>query len=426
MVSRTGKTIIHPESDTIASSVYLSDDFALFSDDDGRDRRHPPYSRFWNSLKERVPHWIFPEGTITLGMPLVGESAYARVFAIQAHKEWVLKYHAFCPRKREKSDSILREAYFLQLINASAPHITHKIKYLSGPLTPEAPTSLKIPLEQNRCPTVSDTQPIVRYIITERVGLDLLDFLEEFDNERVPFVTAIELGMQIIRLLEQLHSMNIVHGDLHASNIAFRDRSVDAETISSQDNLVLIDFGRARIGHSGRPIESQTVVQRSKPLCHAHLSHWESVGGFHYVPSFRDDIYRGYLVIAAMIYGGDHMEAQMDMCEGGHRDRYRQFKEFDNFFDTRVETESDHEDDIGEYIFDIDSVLPTTLIAGRLGVLSLLEQSLNHIRGLGENGLPDYRFLSSCLERILDMRLEEQYWVDEDIEKASYTLTHLV
>lgn len=372
-------------SDAVARATYLSEDYSLFEDPLGSVLRMQPAERLWRAYAELVPASVFPENFIQLDQRPIGESEHSKLYGLKSHNSWVIKYHAFCPSEFEPTDSILRESYFLGLVNSRAPHITHKLKYMSGPYYPKIFSSIKLPFKAGiGCPA-DGSVPVVRFLITERVGISLWGLVDSFPDEKVDFTLAIELGIEIFALLQELHAINIVHGDVHPGNIAFRGSDRTSE-------LILIDFGRARIGTR----YPASFARSPRPLCHGYNSPWESIYGSDYPYTFRDDIFRVFLVVAAMIHGSDHKFAQENICEGKNAGRflkYLAFKNDVNIFDT----------DIGTTEFRLLPHLPRVWKSHASRISDLLLRGLNYARELSYEAEIDYAYLAGILEDILDL-----------------------
>ncbi len=199
-------------------------------------------------------------------------------------------------------DSNLREASFLTLLNQLTPDIANQIKYLSGSLHLHTLSPVKTPEWTDPLCMVSGRHAVVRYIISERVGLDIYAYL---GKHPVGFFEAIELGLQVFSLIEQLHSHNIVHGDWHSGNVAFR--------LNAQNELVLIDFGRAAI----RPEIDDSDPNDPDIYCQSQSSPWESRG---LKLTLRDDAFLAALLVGLPIHGLRDGRAQEHMCDERTKD----------------------------------------------------------------------------------------------------------
>lgn len=381
-------TLAVPAWDALAKAVYTSAAFANFdSGSPGPVPRVIPSNLLWETSTEEVPVYIHPDGVIELSLPDIGSSEHSIVYRIGNREDWAIKYHSACYGLILRSDPTLQEAYFLQLLNKIIPHVTHKFIYMSGPFIPTKPSKFKQVSPDIQCGKDPERRPpTVRYLITERVGDSLWGYLDDTDNGRIPFMRAIELGIDILRLIRDIHSINIVHGDVHPGNIAFRN----------DRDILLIDFGRSRIGPSDIPELAPTII------CHRHLSPWQSLRS-QALSSFRDDIFRVYLIMATMIYGDSFNHAQGALCsaelEPDRFTKYMDFKDKSNFFDSSLIFEGRMNRAVS-YRFTLSGVLPTERQRERTKISAVLLESLDYVRGLDHAEIPDHDFLIRLLKTI--------------------------
>lgn len=388
---RSVNTLVVPASDELARSVFSSLAFADFDNTrSGQVPRLPPSTLFWETNFEEVPSYIHKNRVIGSSLPYIASTKYSMVYAIDERQDWAIKYHSVCQGSRIKDDPTLREAYFLQLLNAIIPHVTHEFIYLSAVFTPRTSSIYKLVFDGVECPTDPERRPpSVRYLITEKVGVSIGDHLHDWEDGRIPFLNAIDLGIEILNLLRDIHSINIVHGDIHPRNIAFHKIS---------ETAILIDFGRARIG----PSSTRSLVPSK--MCHRHLSPWQSSKS-PALHSFRDDAFRAYLTIATMVYGADFNTAQDALCKANFEPdrfaKYMHFKDKTNIFDTTLLFREKSNLRVS-YRFHLLAVLPTEIQHQRKAISALLLESLDHVRSLEHGDMPDYDHLIHLLETILD------------------------
>ncbi|XP_076284532.1 serine/threonine-protein kinase VRK1 [Lasioglossum baleicum] len=75
-----------------------------------------------------------------------------------------------------------------------------------------------------------------RFVVTERYGIDLWKLFEQ-NNRRFPEHTVYKVALQILNVLEYIHSKTYVHGDIKGSNLMLHPKS--------PDQVYLVDFGLA-------------------------------------------------------------------------------------------------------------------------------------------------------------------------------------
>ncbi len=329
------------------------------------------------SSAELVPEWVFPERRIELHPQPLFSNALTTVYAIVGHPHWVLKYHMYCRSSESPVNDNLRESFFLNLVSKRFPEITNQYKYISAPA-----------IGSKVCPdgfTLSTT----RFIISSKVSETLWSLVSR--HGRLNFVVAVRFAIQVFEMLQKLHSLHIVHGDIHAGNVAIKPGTGGRE-------LLLIDFGRAAVVPTNN---MKTIILPNEPKvkCDGQLSPWESLGATQpsYL-SFRDDAFRALILTGFMIYGGNLMKAQMHFCTpNGDLETNREFiafKQHINFFDTK------NDDDI--YGFQLRRVLPSELLPFEDKIRNLLMDVLMHVRGLAYGVMPDYSSMIKNLHAAVD------------------------
>ncbi|XP_037072648.1 serine/threonine-protein kinase VRK1-like, partial [Pollicipes pollicipes] len=85
-----------------------------------------------------------------------------------------------------------------------------------------------------------------RFMVMERYGTDLQKLLDRNGN-RFPMSTIFHIGLQVIDVLEYVHSQEYIHGDVKAQNLLLGMDEGD------QHQVYLVDFGMAsRYANDGR------------------------------------------------------------------------------------------------------------------------------------------------------------------------------
>ena len=114
---------------------------------------------------------------------------------------------------------LVREFYFLTLL---APlQIAPAPMYLSGPIR-DAPEMAKTGFTNGSC--LLNPEATIRFLVMEKLGLSIYRFLlmrEELGLGKLSVPDAVGLGAQLLRLLQELHALSIVHGDIHFGNVVF-------------------------------------------------------------------------------------------------------------------------------------------------------------------------------------------------------------
>ncbi|XP_071522031.1 serine/threonine-protein kinase VRK1-like isoform X2 [Panulirus ornatus] len=77
-----------------------------------------------------------------------------------------------------------------------------------------------------------------RFMVMERFGLDLQKILEQH-SKRFSFKTVYQVGIQILDVLEYIHSKEYIHADIKASNLLVGHKP------GTENQVFLVDFGLA-------------------------------------------------------------------------------------------------------------------------------------------------------------------------------------
>jgi serine/threonine protein kinase len=330
-------------------------------------------------------------GFLAFGSILGGTKGKSRVYAISGHGDrWAIKYQVDCgDTYYQRFDPVENEGKFLQMLNGSG--ITNELLYYSSGVEfdntiPVSSPFGKIGHVERVCTSRFNTRstPLLRYLVTEKVGMSL------HTSGQIPVGRAIELSIQMLDLIEQLHNLNIIHGDVHPGNFAF--------SLTDPTKLLMIDFGRAEVMGGGRLPHPPTF--EGAIYCEAYASAWES----RRLPqSFRDDLYRMFISIGRMIYGPKYTEALQSICfKNKYRDEYVRVKETDNILDIEFKVSMHREGRSGRGVveFFLSSVLPEGI---RMQVSGLLLEALDLVRALAEGERPDYGELRGKLSQVRNL-----------------------
>lgn len=378
------------------SAVYLPASTHTL-DEYGRVHLAPLIGTFdWEQLVEEIPLWIFDRDELTtlittLG-PVLSQGA-SMVYTIPGYPQVVIKYQAYCGDLYfQPVEGIPNEARFLQLLSGTG--IANKYLYFSRGV--ELPANLvQVPPGKLRTVTKCDPRtslrdtPLIRYLITERVGKSLAQVLRE--GGPVPIDRAIGIGTEMLKLIQRIHRMDIIHGDVHPGNFAY--------SLGDSNQLLLIDFGRANIiddliPRSDPPVPSPLTTDDVQ--CHAYTSPWESR---RLKPSFRDDLFRVLLVMAELIHGPAFPSAMSTICAGNeYLSVYWVLKMEENFFDVGVPCLVSPG---GRARKIVNFFLSKTLVGeskkNEILIAKYFRQLLREVRSLGMNEKPDYHALQRLL-----------------------------
>ena len=174
--------------------------------------------------------------------------------------------------------------------------ISPRMHYLSGAAPYVGKTSSKadFSISQSEIDKVkaSGQNWFVRFLLTERVGPSLEDYSNRksqkwFKDPNRNFVRAIKYTGQLLQLIEQLHAMGIVHGNIKPSTVR--------QSISNSGKFLLTDFSKSVY---------ITEVDRKVSVDHMddleYLTAWELDRR---MSSYRDDVMRAFQVMAVLMNG---------------------------------------------------------------------------------------------------------------------------
>jgi serine/threonine protein kinase len=151
----------------------------------------------------------------------------------------------------------------------------------------------------------------VRFMIQEQAGPSLHEIAKYYKDDRSAELSKfmIEVARSLIDKLEILHSLGIVHGDIHAGNIVYRRPVDDIDDIENVD-FALIDFEHAIFfpRNFGRPNKSDDFLN----LTPRYLSLWQ-LAGERMGP--RDDIYRLMYMLGDILSKGKYRDGVSRMLE---------------------------------------------------------------------------------------------------------------
>ncbi len=160
--------------------------------------------------------------------------------------------------------------------------------------------------------------PSIRYIIMERImGFSVEDLVR---NEGTLSVSAsAHLGEQMVNLLERIHSAGVIHGDVHWGNF------IVEEAITSEPWIKMIDFERAAI-YDAAEFESRSGTwcnSLDQPFPELTINRWNSPWeSMRCPPSFRDDMFRVLLTVAAVMHGQEYARYFTELATAAKEEEY--------------------------------------------------------------------------------------------------------
>jgi serine/threonine protein kinase len=234
-------------------------------------------------------------------------------------------------------DPVVTEATFMKFLEPL--NICPKVLHISGTTTVGNDMGK---VQQTTCDKDDGSGQYdgpIRYMIMEKVGIDLYDLMIGSPNNRIPFREAIQYGIKMMELIQKLHSKNIIHGDAHLGNFATR--------LNDINSLLLIDFGRARYVGPKEIADARyrTDFCTNEEIFHNFNGKWEMMSC---KPAFRDDVYRAVEMTAVIMHGPYHFDYLTKLSKIDPN-RYKEIKNTGNLFNLPQLTYKSTDGDVQEF-----------------------------------------------------------------------------
>lgn len=220
---------------------------------------------------------MFEAGILMHTIPIPGPTSNRNL-----PNKLVVKYQTDCSEYPLQQEHPLVAEFKYQRVVFQASGIVPAILFISAPS--EAPPGgeeidMKFFLGSD-CENARNPHPNVRFVVMELAGPSLASVIG--NRTLLPTMFVFRVFLRGVQLLEQLHSLGLIHGDVHAGNLAFRsaDSAVNEDGVAQ--DLILIDLGRAKFfTYDKSKIQTNDKVDL--------LSPWERRGA---VKAPRDDLIR--------------------------------------------------------------------------------------------------------------------------------------
>jgi hypothetical protein len=225
----------------------------------------------------------------------------------------------------------------------------------------------------------------VRFMIMERTGSNLEDFMSLHDESthRVDFKLGMRILHQLISRLRVLHSINLIHGDVHMGNVV---RALGGD----RDQFLLIDYGMASFFDPARPLPEGRVnaPQDGSLFGSSLLTHWQMMG---FEKSFRDDVLRAMMTVGRTINGVPYIQLVQEVEQSP-----RGLESLADYFGRgNLFTTPGPED------FDPVDEVPGLSEEARAVIREKLGEMLGHVRGIDSvNAKPDHDLLLGIINHI--------------------------
>jgi serine/threonine protein kinase len=225
-----------------------------------------------------------PQLEITLGSNALFKTTKASIVSavVKGLPPLVAKFEDNCLRESDKETDVpVAEYGFLSVLNSTG--LSPKVYFIS-PLIPvgDLPEEALSQTVLDRKIDCIEKGAKARYILQERVGPTIADYIDWIHSSDKSLFMSNEFSRRLLTiykktlfLIERLHSLGIMHGDVHLGNIAFKKIVENMNEINlDEDELVLIDFGMALYfaPNIGKP--SDYNPRSIRGLSPYLLSHW--------------------------------------------------------------------------------------------------------------------------------------------------------
>ena len=135
----------------------------------------------------------------------------------------------------------------------------------------------------------------IRYLVLELLGGSVLSLKRKFGN-KLPMETIASIGIQSVNILEKLHSIGLIHGDVHIENIMFKIENAEniftlRDGLYYSNQIVFGDYGKSgyyRDPSTGAHLDDESI-EFSNERNMLYLSPYELAFGS---ASRREDIFR--------------------------------------------------------------------------------------------------------------------------------------
>jgi hypothetical protein len=293
---------------------------------------------------------------------LWGTNSASRVPAAHGEESFVIKYVDNCESKKlcpsvetcdlSKIDPLVNEFVFAKLISSLtewfvtadmwgiSPKFSPMYYELGGPKDPPTGVSTTFIINNGEATCSGAT---ARFIVEQRVGESVNSIMNRFfDGKDKSFdatqkiILATKIFSDGIYLLDEIHKLGIIHGDIHPGNLALLDYRMDpliqlglwikktkmGGKMAGKTTLTLIDFGKAQFIPNITSESSKFDEGMNLML----LSPWHLQGSEILGP--KDDVFRMFEIYLNLLshQGLVDYYASIPSLEGGYANRLAHVK----------------------------------------------------------------------------------------------------
>ena len=225
-------------------------------------------------------------GNLTLGRR-IAKGYFAVIFEVIERPDLLIKYQCNCDQMDDDVHPLLLDFWLGS--EASRAGLSPQPHFVSPAAAFPLERTMKTDIwleNDDEWASCRDKGGVFRYLLIDNAGSSLGQVMTTLPDGRFDVGQSLDLGIKLIVLLQSLHKIGIVHGDVHPGNIC----------LGKDGNLQLIDFGCSFYTE----LERDAQVIDSLSFVHPGLSPWQLQGR---QTARRDDVYKAMSLMAHLMIG---------------------------------------------------------------------------------------------------------------------------
>jgi hypothetical protein len=197
---------------------------------------------------------------------------------------------------KSEANPLIRNFKLMRMIEKSdARGLTPTPTFLSGATVIDHASDLR---GMELITPMACTGAEMRYLTMSMHGITLDQFITLTGGPMRP-IEAVNVGISLVRMLKKLHFLRIVHGDISSRNVLMRSPKGLG---SPFDDLILVDWDRAHV----EGLVSDGFVYAGTPSTLYQTPFESDPAATDTFPSYRDDLYRVFEMMAVLTVGKDY------------------------------------------------------------------------------------------------------------------------
>jgi serine/threonine protein kinase len=146
-----------------------------------------------------------------------------------------------------------------------------------------------------------------RFLLVERFGVSLFQYVD--GKRRFSIARAVVILRNIVKCIEALHALGVVHGDIHPGNIVVNTGTLAVRLIDFEKSMFEDDLKRSR-----------TNVRDPFSLVHWSMSPW-ALRGFRM--NFHDDLFNGIFSGLFLLFGHRLIDYCKSITDGAKLEKFK-------------------------------------------------------------------------------------------------------